>query len=443
MILMRIKERIEYFRQHRFVRQVVVLQSGNFVGNFIQALIGVFLARILQPHLFGVYSIAIGLGSLAALFLGLGAFSAAAPLIGESYAKKDHQTVQEVIGFLVKMVLWTGVLGVIYIAILPWIGARFYGSSTVGIYAGIAVVALFLSSTSWSFLFLGFQLVDKIKAMAKFTVADQLARYGSAVVLVFVGLGVSGAVSGQAVGAAIMVVVSAIYWKKLRHEYQFLPSFKKIISLSRSVSFKKYFGFTFWVMLDRNMGTFYITLPVVLAGLYVSASEVTYFKLAFGYINLAMSLLGPISILLNMEFSKMKADDEQSLARNFVKVSLYSMVLSAIMTAGIIVIAPVAFRILYGVSFLPSVKYVAGLFFYGALYGIGVGLGPMWRTVNKVKVSILINTIILLVGIPTGLLLIKHFGNWGAVIMVTLWFTVSHLTSFIYIRHLLKKKSNE
>jgi O-antigen/teichoic acid export membrane protein len=103
------------------------------------------------------------------------------------------------------------------------------------------------------------------------------------------------------------------------------------------------------------------------------------------------------------------------------------------MTAGAVVISPFAFRILYGESYIPSVNYVFGLFAYGALFGLGVGLGPMWRAMNRVKVSILINMIVLGVGVPLGLFLIKNFGLWGAVITVTLWFTVSHFVSFIYI----------
>ena len=76
---------------------------------------------------------------------------------------------------------------------------------------------------------------------------------------------------------------------------------------------------------------------------------------------------------------------------------------------------------------------------YGSLFGIGVGLGPMWRAINKVKVSILINSIILGVGIPLGLWLIKSHGLWGAVIMVTVWFSVSHLISFFYLMRKLKE----
>ena len=91
-------------------------------------------------------------------------------------------------------------------------------------------------------------------------------------------------------------------------------------------------------------------------------------------------------------------------------------------------------------NFLPSVPYVVGLIVYGALYGIGVGLGPMWRAINGVKVSIVINLIILGAGIPLGLWLIKNYGLWGSVAMVTIWFTVSHFISFIYLMKKLIRK---
>ena len=94
---------------------------------------------------------------------------------------------------------------------------------------------------------------------------------------------------------------------------------------------------------------------------------------------------------------------------------------------------------LYGESFAPSIKYVAGLFFYGATMGMGVGFGPMWRAINNVKISIIINMITLSVSIPVGLLLIKSFGLWGTVIWVSIVFNVSHISSLVLIIKELKK----
>jgi len=203
---------------------------------------------------------------------------------------------------------------------------------------------------------------------------------------------------------------------------------------------KKYFSFTFWVAIDRNMGNVFMVLPVILTGIYVTTAEVSFFKLAFGYINIALSLLGPVSILLNVEFPKIQVEDKERLLRNFRKVSFYGMGFSVLLTAGAIAVSPFFFRLVYGESFMPSVPYVFGLLVYGAIFGIGVGLGPMWRAINKVKVSILINSVILGAGIPLGLWLIKNYGLWGSVIMVTIWFSVSHIASFVYLVKNLKSK---
>ena len=35
------KEKIDYYRQHGFVRNVATLQAGSFGGNIIQAVVGI------------------------------------------------------------------------------------------------------------------------------------------------------------------------------------------------------------------------------------------------------------------------------------------------------------------------------------------------------------------------------------------------------------------
>ena len=144
-------------------------------------------------------------------------------------------------------------------------------------------------------------------------------------------------------------------------------------------------------------------------------------------------------MLLNVEFPKIQVENKEQLYNNFKRVSLYSLTFSVLLTIGAAAISPIAFKVLYGESYLPSIKYIFGLILYGSLFGIGVGLGPMWRAINKVKVSILINSVILGAGVPLGLWLIKSYGLWGSVIMVTAWFSVSHLISFFYLMRNLKR----
>jgi len=433
-----LRGKFSYYSQHPFVRNVVTLQAGSFAGTVFQAVVGIFIARLLQPELFGIYALSFGLASIGGLLLGAGTQEAVSTLLGSAYARQSHEEIGEVLAFLIKITLYAGLITLLLLLFLPWIAHYFYGDSAIGWYASFVILAVFLSSSFTAVVQLGLQVVGRIKVLTTMVFTDQLLRFGISLLLVLFGFGVVGAVAGQLIGAVVLFVVSIFVWKKIKIEFPIFPSLRKLFNQVGGVSIKKYFGFSFWVAVDRNMGNLYMALPVVLTGIFVSSGEVSFFKLAFGFVNLALSLLGPISVLLNIEFTKMQIDDPVRMRQNFIKVSLYGLLFSSALTAVVIVISPLAFKVLYGESFMPSVSYVFGLFIYGGLFGIGVGLGPMWRAINKVKVSIMINLCILGAGVPLGLWLIKIYGLWGAVIMVTLWFTISHMASFVYLSRKLK-----
>ncbi len=432
-------ERITYFRQHQFVKNVASLQAGSFIGSFIQALAGIFIARLLQPHLFGIYAIAFSLASLTSILLGSGIQDAMTTVLGRAYARKDNSEIGEAFMFLIKMTMITAVISLGIVSVLPWLAGKFYHDTQIGLLAGVVVVASIISTFFFSFSQIAFQLMGRIKPMTVLIVADQGLRFGLSLLFVFWGYGLYGAVVGQLAGASIIFFISLFAWEWARTKDIYLPSLRKLLRHIKHMPLQKYFGYSVWVAVDRNMGNLYMSLPIVLVGLYLLTTEVTFFKLAFGFVNLALSLLGPISVLLNVEFPRIQVQDKSKMADNFLRVSLYALGLSTFLTVVAIIVSPLAFRILYGEVFMPSVKYVAGLIVYGALFGLGVGLGPMWRAINKVKTSITINLGVLGIGIPAGIYLIRHFGIWGAVVMVSLWFTISHFISFVYLYRFLKR----
>lgn len=428
---MAIKDRINYLRTHRFVRNVATLQVGIFVGNFLQAVSGVILARLLHPDGYGVYVLAFGLAGLLSILLGAGMQDAIASLVGGAKARDDQEEILNGFAFLLKMAVITGAIVAIVIPFLGAIAAHFYGDPKIGVYGGIVALASIISMFFFSFTQIALQVTGRIRSLTGIIILDQILRYGISVILVLAGYGIFGAILGQLFGALIMFVVSFYLWHSL-HGLG-IPHSRALLSRFGPVSFKKYFGFSFWVALDRNISTLYLALPVMLTGVYVAVVQVSYFKLAFGFVNLALSLLGPISVLLNVEFPKMRIDHLEKMRANFIRISWYSLGLSLLLTAAAVVVSPVVFKLLYGQTYLPSIKYIYGLFLYGGLYGIGIGLGPMWRAINYVRTSIIINLVVLGLGIPLGIVFLKTWGLWGAVVMVTVWFTVSHFASFFYI----------
>lgn len=435
---MNLSDGFSQFYQNKFARNVATLQVGSFSGTIVQAVIGILIARLLQPELFGIYALAIGMAGMTSLVLGMGIQEAVSSLLGRAYARKDGAEVEKILGFMLKITSLAALIVILISSFLPAIADRLYGNSLIGIYAAIVVVATVFSSLFFTLVYSSFQVAGRVRSLGLLILSDQSLRYALSLVFILIGFGVIGAVSGQLAGAMIIFVVSAVLFKNISKSEPLFPSLKRLLSSVAGADIKRYFGFTFWVALDRNMGNIYMALPVILTGIYVSSAEVSFFKLAFGYTNLVLSFLGPISVLLNVEFPKIQVGDKRQLYNTFKRVSFYSLGLSVLLTIGAAVVSPFAFKILYGESYIPSIKYIFGLIAYGSLFGIGVGLGPMWRAINKVKISILINSIILGAGIPFGLWLIKNYGLWGSVIMVTIWFSISHIWSFVYLTQKLK-----
>lgn len=438
-----IQSKFRYLREHPFVKNVATLQAGGMFGNIIQALAGIVIARILQPELFGVYALVFSLAGFVTILLGsTGASEAVTTILGEAYEKNDSSRGKEALAFLAKITIITGIITLLGASLLPAVANILYQNKIIGLYAAVVIIASIISTTAYSFSTVALQVVRRIRALTILNLTSQLIKTGLVLVLVFFGFGVAGIVTGHLVHAVVMFVASAFIWKGIQRRSPFFPYIRELMGGIRKVKIRKYLNFSLLIAIDKRLSKLYHILPVLLLGIYVSTSEVTFFKLAFSYVNLALGFLGPIGVLLNVEFPKMKVRDETHLAKNFVRISLYSLGLSALLTVGAVIVAPLAFGVLYGDNFLPSVKYVYGLLPYGILIGVGTGIGSMLRAIDRVAFSVKLNLGSLAVGIPLGVLFIKYWGVWGAIIIVTSWYIFVHFSGFFYILKTLKNKKH-
>jgi O-antigen/teichoic acid export membrane protein len=165
---------------------------------------------------------------------------------------------------------------------------------------------------------------------------------------------------------------------------------------------------------------------------------VSYFKIALGWVTLALSVLTPVSILLNTELARIQVVEPKLLRARFVKITLAAVGFSTLVTLAAALLAKPVFGLLYGPQFEAAVPLVDWFIPFGALFGLGVALGPLWRAIDRVRVSIVINLIVLGLGVPLGVLALRTWGTFGAVAMVTGWYTIAHAASFLYLLHRLK-----
>lgn len=435
-----LRSRIGRVLQHWFVRRVAILQIGTVAATLTQAVAGVLIARLLAPEAFGIYALAMGLAGMMSIVFGVGIQESVTSMVGRAYHSSDRAEVVSLFAYALKASLMLGMCGIAIGALAPWIAHAWYGASAIGWYALVVVCASVISTLFFALASVALQISGGVRSLSAFVFLDIFVRNGLALGAILLGFGVAGATAGHFVGACVIALVSAWLLQRTHVRDSLMPSWEEILSHVARVSLARYMRASALVAFDRNIGTLFAVLPVVLLGTFVTAGEVGAFKVAFGFINIGVGMIGPLSTLLNGEFPRLELVGLAAVRRTFVRATSVGVVITAAIAGVLALIAPTVFPILYGELFADASHLVALLFGYGVVYGIGVALGPLWRALHAVHYSIGINIGVLALGIPTGLWAMGHFGVLGAIGMVTAWYGASHIVSWLMLWRIMSRR---
>jgi len=210
----------------------------------------------------------------------------------------------------------------------------------------------------------------------------------------------------------------------------------------RKIKLSKYFNFGFSIAFDKNLGRLVSILPVIFLGIFASTQEVGYFKIAFSYIAISSLILEPISRLLAVQLPKSNANNLQTLKDHFKKTTVYSGVISALLIIPFTILAPYLVKFFYGVEYIPSIELVYWLSPMMLVSGLGVGISAFYRTVNKMKTSIIINTSHVILMILLVFILIRIYSSTIAVILsLVISVILSLIAHLLVIKNIFKYAS--
>lgn len=434
-----IHQKINNFISHPFVKDTAVLQVGNVLGTIISILSAVLIARLLQPEKYGLYSLIFAFAGLISLFINLGAEKATIILFSEAYAKKDKEKIKEILTYFLKInMLIFFTVGLALILLAPVLSKYFYHSIEIGNLTRLIILTNFLG------LFFGIITVtfQVLRQMMNYAVIDNLNTLLKSILsILFVvwGLGVFGVVIGQLMAAILILIISIAFYGYLTKKNDYLPTLADLFLNFGRVSVKKYFKFGFLIALDENINSLYGYLPMVFLGAFAATNEIAYLKIAFKYVSLPLILLGPVGQLLNIQLPATKISGYESLKRNFIKVTVYSFLISVVLMSILILLAPFLVGFFYGQSYLPSIKLIYYSAVFVAFSSLAVGLGAMFRTLNLMRVAIIINASVILLGLPIVFWSIRTYGVMGAVFAISGWPLIADIINYLYLLNFLNK----
>ena len=433
-------EKIKRLWKKAFIRDVAVLQTQAIASTLLSIVASVVFARVLGPEKYGAYSLIFAFAGLLGIFINVGISQASLTLLPEAYAKKDKEEIKNISTYFFKIgFLMAGTVGLISIIFAPLISDFFYHDSQIGSLARWILLANIIT-LSFVFLCTCLQAIRKIKYLAAVEVINNSSQKILPIIFVVFGFGLAGLVWGYFLNALLFLIFSVFAYSILAKGNSCLAGFKEIIGNFEKIKLKKYFNFGFLIAVDKNLGSLMSLLPIFLLGVFAPAQEVGFFKIALAYITIPNFLLGPISRILNVQLPKSKTCGFDLLKKHFFQTSLYGGLISAFLVIPFIILAPWLIKLFYGSAYQASVNLVYYLAILSVCSGFGIGLGSLYMTLNKVKISIILNICQTISMALLILFLVKIYSPLITVVWVLIISGILFLAlNFYILKNILKK----
>ena len=433
--------RFKDFIKISFVQDVGILEIGKFFSILFSIASSVILARLLHPELYGVYGLIFAFVGLAGIFMNWGGNSASLTLLSNAYAKKDKQEVKNILTYFVKITLLAiCIVGILSVIFAPFLTDLFYKNSQIGDLARIVLLAGFLTII-YNLLVIVLQVNRKIKELTILEVFNKFIYIFFPIIFVLLGFGLNGIVWGYFISAFIFLISAIFIYSFLIKKDELLPSLKQIFLNFKKINFKKYFDFGFLIAINKNLSSLISFLPIIFLGIFSSMQDVAYFKIALSYVMIPSMLLNPISRILDVQLPKSKSYNFEILKKHFYKTAIYSGLISILLVVPFIVLAPFLIKLFYGAEYIPSIDLVYYLSILIVSSGFSVGLGSFYRTVNKMKISIIINICYIILMILLFFIFIRVYNSSIAIILSMTICSIIFLSLHFYIiRNIFKKK---
>lgn len=426
-----IKRKIKRVFSIKFVRDLMVMQTGSFFSTGLAAIASVIYARVLGIESYAAYALIFAFVGLGGIFMNLGAVQTVLTLMSEAYVKKNREEIKYLGGYFIQIGLLTLFgSGLILILIAPIITGWFYHRSDIGELARLVLLANAIQ-ISWNYYTVVLQVTRRIKRLTLIENINSLAGFLLNISAVACGFGLGGVIWAYFVSSVFFSIYAIGAYRRLEKQEPLLPPLRQLIFSWDRRKFSYYFKFGFLVAIDKNLSNFYTTLPIFILGRF-SLSFVAYLKVAAAYAQIPLLLVGPVGRLLMVQLPQSKAYSYFILKRDYIRSTFGSFLICLACAAPLVALSSFLITLMYGQKFAPAVYLSWPLIAGAVVSAIGVGDGPIYRVLHLIKQAIVINVVVILLGV----VVIYGFArflpiNWS-VYPIAAFLPVASVISFYY-----------
>ena len=425
---MELVNKIKNILSSKFARNVGQLSVGSIFKLIIAFVGSIFITRLLGVEDYGVYVIAMSFASILLIFTRFSFTTSLTTLLAEGFGKGNKQEVAKLIVWFVKNLFLVNVLTLTLIILVPWLASLIYPNiSQLGFYVQIYLLSIFFSGLFYLITII-LQVMRKIGLLSALEVTKDFLWRAIAIIFLLLGLKIFGVVLAQLIGMLVLMVLSASLYYIVRRQNKLLPNIREIINNWRSVSLFRNFKFTTSISFDNSLASLYTSLPVFFVGLLSSETQAGLLGLAIALIAVPKSLAGNISKMLSSVLPERKsAEGGTAWVDDFRKTTKIAVPLLALVFLGFGIAAYWLIPFIYGVEFTGARGPLVVLVILNLFNGFTLGIGPILRTIRRVKLSIYANLLSLVLMALAAYYLVPLYGAVGAVLAMLAWRVVTWL----------------
>ncbi|MET1124304.1 MAG: flippase [Archaeoglobaceae archaeon] len=373
------------------LRNVIYNSASILVANLAGLFLSIYVARILTPGPFGIYSLSLSLAFLLMSFTDLGVNATVVRYVAHAHSTGDLELARGYIRSLAAVKIALALTASLFLALASdTIATVFQKPLSVPLKIMAAYVFLFSLAGFVNSIFNAF---NDFKANLVKSTVYEASRVFFVLLFLFLGFSVVGALFGYVV--ASFAALSALLL--LLRKYSSV-----ITGNAKGVDWRRVLRFTGYLTIGSISWTIFAYVDSVMIGLLLPATDVGFYRAAYNVVA-AVAALVSIPTVLFPVFVQLEGED---LKRAFDRVVKYSSILAFPSAFGLAAISEQLVSFVYGAEYLPASVPLAilsllilrsALGFWGTLFTAKeMPKYPVYATIFGMLVNVVLNYVLIL-----------------------------------------------
>lgn len=410
------------------VKSNIIVSSGKNISAIIALLFSIVMGRMLGPYGYGLFSFSMVVVSFSLIFTNLGINMTLTRFLSSYIGQGEYAKAGGMVRLLFKYnAALSLIMGSLIILFPDYLAANIFNkpeASTIVFLSGFVLILHAFFDFFYD-LFLG---VKNFVAYSVIHVAQQALKLVFAVILVFLGWGVLGAIYAVFISYIVVLLFAMVQIKK-KHGFVFSP-------LKGRTEKKVLFGFGMWVFLSTVVGGAYGLVDQVMISMLLGIEDIGFYRIGVSWM-FAITYLLPVSAYAMYPYFS-SSTDKNILAALFQKSMKYTAMF----------VFPAAFllsafslpfiQFLYGGKFLEAGSILRILSFVSIPLMMAILISTFFSGIKRPDIAGKITTALLFLNILLNYFMIPIYGSKGAAMATLLSKTVELAVLFLVLKAGLK-----